>query len=85
MEIYTIICDNCKKELMRDTGVGLILTEDYQFRHLSYYRFTLCEHCYKIFDKIVNPKIEFNRNNLKLKQNLKDNMERLHNIIYDRS
>lgn len=85
MKIYTIICDNCKKELMRDTGAGLILTEDYQFRHLSYYRFTLCEHCYKIFDKIVNPEIEFNNNNLKLKQDLKDNMERLHNIIYDRS
>lgn len=83
MEIYTIVCDNCKKEVMRDTGAGLILTDDYNFRHISFYRFTLCEECCKIFDKIDKKYDGFSENNLKLKQELQDKMERIHNVIYN--
>lgn len=83
MKIYTIICDNCKTEVMRDTGAGLILTEDYSFRHLSFYRFTLCENCCNIFDKITNKYEEFDENDLKLKQEFQDKMERLHNVVYN--
>ena len=84
MKIYTIVCDNCKTEVMRDTGAGLILQEDYNFRHISFYRFTLCEKCTEIFDNIVNKYDEFNENDLKLKQELNDKMIRIHNEIYNK-